>query len=294
VLAALGIGFFALVSAAAHVLLARHYQSDVSDLALSSTTFVKEGRLKREPAILRAFSRMMGSHEARAVLMLFRAQFRYDAKFRMGLFASVPITLLYLVIAMFDGGIQDPFVGDLRSTLNAAMLYLVALLMPLLQLQSVSQSDNFKASWLFFSSPLDRAKLLLAVRNTLLAWIIVPYMLIMAVIFAFFMPPVRAIMHVLVLASIAGFVFQVFLMISPKMPFSQRRRPNRSSVAMIMGIFFFSFLALGILAVEIHWGYRTTTRYWTSIAILLTISLLLEQLVRVRLRAKLEKEEYEG
>ena len=304
----LGVGSLLFLGALAwvsHVYLAKHYQGDVSDLALSSATFTKSKLKLDAPEVTSlpltgkrtffyTFLSLFRSHEARAVLMLLRAQFRFDPKFRMSLIATLPLTFMYLIIALFQGGVHDPFVGNLRSIMNAQFLYLVALFMPMLVMQSVSQSENYKAAWIFFQAPLDRSKLLFAVRNTLIVWVIVPYMLVLAAVFTFFMPVYHAVAHVLVLAAMAGFIFQIFMMISPKMPFAQRRRPNRSSVVTILGVSTFGILAFLLLGVEIYFGYQTPFRFWSSFALIVTLSVLLEQVVRSRVRKKLEQEEYEG
>jgi len=283
---------FALASAA-HVLLGKNYQQEVGELALSGASVVKQKRAE-DSFIFRTYMRFARSHEARAVFMIFRAQFRFDPKFRMSLIATLPLTFMYLVIAILQGGIHDPFTSNWRELVNANLLYIVALFMPLIVMQAVSQSENYKASWIFFGMPIDRAKVLLAIRNTLVISIIIPYMIVLAITFSYFIPVVHAIEHVLVLAAIAGFVFQMYLMIAPRMPFAQPRRPNRSNVVVMIGFGFLAIIPLGLLALEIYFGYRSTLRFWSSFALLATLSILLEQAVRYRIRKKLDLEEFAG
>ncbi|MFI5202411.1 MAG: hypothetical protein ACHQNE_08485, partial [Candidatus Kapaibacterium sp.] len=152
----------------------------------------------------------------------------------------------------------------------------------------------YKAAWIFFAAPLDRAKLLLAVRNTLLVSIVLPYMIVLAVVFSRFMPIFHAVAHVLVLAAVAGFIFQIYLIFAAKMPFAQPRRPNRGSFTMMLGIFGFTMLAGTLLVLEIYFGYHTEARFWPSFALLVTLSALLERAVHARVRVKLEQEEFEG
>jgi ABC-2 type transport system permease protein len=286
--------FLALMSGGAHVLLGKTYQSHVSDLVAQAAVPAYKHRLKREPFLFRWFSGLLGSHEARAVLMLFRAQFRFDARFRMSLLSVLPLTLIYLVVAVVSGGVADPFVSGLKEMVNAQLLYMIALLMPLMLLQSISQSDSYKSSWIFFVSPLDRAKLLLSVRNTLLAWVVVPYLLIIAAMFCFFMPVLHAILHVMVLGALAIMIFQLFLMIAPKMPFAQQRKPNRNNLASVIGITLLSGGSIVLLALEVKFGYRSMTKFALSFALILTLSLLLEQGLKARLRSKLSNEEFEA
>jgi ABC-2 type transport system permease protein len=293
-LAIVSILFLAALAWASHVLLGKNYVGEVNELARSSAFSTKQSKRKRDSAVFRLFMQFARSHEARAVFMLMRAQFKYDQKFRMSILATLPITILYLILSIVQGGIRDPFTGDFKTIIGGQFLYLFALLMPLVVMQAVSQSENYKAAWIFFAAPLDRSKLLFAVRNTLIVSIIIPYMIALGVIFSFFIPAGHAAEHVLVLAAIAGFIFQAFLLFAPKMPFAQHRRPNRTSVATVLGVGFFAGAALVILGLEIHFGYQTPLSFWSSFALIVTLSLLLEQVVRARVRKKLDREEFEG
>jgi hypothetical protein len=293
-LAIAALAMIAVMSAGAHVLLGKTYQSRVSDLAAPSSISSTSRRLSREPFFFRWFSGLLGSHEARAVLMLFRAQFRFDSRFRMSLLSVLPLTLIYLVVAVVSGGVADPFVSGLKEMVNAQLLYMIALLMPLMLMQSISQSDSYRSSWIFFVSPLDRAKLVLAVRNTLLAWVIVPYLIIIAIMFCFFMPILHAVLHMMVLGALAIMIFQIFLMVAPKMPFAQQRKPNRNNVANVIGISILSGGSIILLALEVHYGYRSLSRFALSFAMIVTLSLILEQGLKARLRSKLENEEFDA
>jgi ABC-2 type transport system permease protein len=286
--------FLAGLSAASHILLAKKYQSEISELATSSAMSAKAKKSSRDGIVFRSFIRMARSDEARGVFMLLRAQFRYDSKFRMQLLAMLPVTVIYLVMAVLGGGIVDPFTGKLSGVMRANMLYLVALLMPLIIMQAISQSENYKAAWLFFAAPLDRTKLLLAVRNAILVTIVLPYLVVLSIVLSQFMPWTHAAMHVLVLAAVGGFIFQIYFMLAAKMPFAQPRRPNRGGVAMFAGVFLFMFLAIAILGLEIYFGYSSPERYWPSFALLVTLSALLERAVQARIRKKLAREEFEG
>jgi ABC-2 type transport system permease protein len=294
VLAGAALLFMFGLALAAHVLLGKNYQTEVGELAASGASVAKRQKQNKDSIIFKLYMRFARSHEARAVFMIFRAQFRFDPKFRMSLIATLPLTFMYLVIAILQGGIHDPFTSNWRELVNANLLYIVALFMPLIVMQAVSQSENYRAAWAFFVTPIDRAKVLLAIRNTLVISIIIPYMIVLAITFSYFIPVVHAIEHVLVLAAIAGFVFQMFLMIAPRMPFAQPRRPNRSNVVVMLGFGFLAIIPLGLLALEIYFGYRSTLRFWSSFALLATLSLILEQAVRHRIRKKLDLEEFAG
>ena len=293
-LAVLSLAFLGALAVGSHVLLGKKYQSEIENLAASSSMIAKRKKSSGDSLPYRIYIRFARSDEARSMFVVLRAQFRYDAKFRMQLLSTLPLTFVYIVLAIVSGGITDPFTSTVREAARPALVYLVALLMPLIVMQSITYSENYKASWIFFAAPLDRAKLLLAVRNTLLVSIVLPYMIILAIVFSRFMPIFHAVAHVLVLAAVAGFIFQIYLILAAKMPFAQPRRPNRGSFAMMLGIFGFATLAAALLVLEIYFGYRSQARFWPSFALLVTLSALLERAVHARVRVKLDHEEFEG
>jgi hypothetical protein len=112
--------------------------------------------------------------------------------------------------------------------------------------------------------------------------------------FCFFMPIVHALLHVAVLGALATMIFQLFLMIAPKMPFAQERKPNRNNLSSVIGISMLSASSVFILALVVHFGYRTMPRFAISLALILTLDLLLEQGLRARLRSKLANEEFDA
>ncbi len=293
-LALASIVWLAILAAASHVLLGKNYQTEVEELTASAKNFAKEKKADSDSTLYQITTRLARSDEARAIFQVLRAQFRYDSKFRIQLLASLPPTFLYLLIAILQGGIVDPFSGNWRGVIRANMFYVIAMLMPLISMQSIAQSENFKAAWIFFSSPIDRAKLLLAVRNAIVFSIIVPYMMLLAAILSYYMPIAHAIAHALVLAAIAGLIFQCYLMLNPKMPFAQQRRPNRGGFAMMTGIFLLVPIAMGLLGLVIYFGYSSQARFWPIFLLIVTISALLERAVHFRVRKKLDREEFEG
>jgi ABC-2 type transport system permease protein len=288
------LAFLAILAAASHVLLGKKYQSEVEDLTDSATMSAKQKKSDRDSILYRISMRLARSDEARATFQVMRAQFRYDSKFRMQLLASFAPTFIYLVVAIVLGGMVDPFSGNLRGIVRSNMFYFMAMFMPLISMQSISQSENYRAAWLFFASPVDRAKLLLAVRNAILISIILPYTIMMVAIFSYYMPFVHAISHALVIVAIAGLVFQCYMMLNPKMPFAQQRRANRGGFAMTAGISLLGLLAMGLFFLVIYFGYRSQTRFWPIFALIVTITVALERVVHSRVRKKLEREEFEG
>lgn len=282
------------VSAGAHILLGKHYQAEVVELAQSSQEHTKQTVARYGP-LFKLYLLFARSHEARAVFMLVRAQFRFDSKYRNAILGILPIIIIYMVLAILQGGIRDPFGGRMHANaVGSSMLYFFAMYMPVMLMQNIMMTENYKAAWIFFALPEDRAKLLFAIRNTIILSIVLPFMLALAAIFSYYMPLGHALKHVLIIISIGSFVVQTTLLFQSRMPFAHPRRPNQRGVTQIMSGVFMALIPMGLLVLELSYGYSSTLRYWMSFAVIITLAAIMEIFVRSRVRVKLEREEFEG
>jgi hypothetical protein len=57
---------------------------------------------------------------------------------------------------------------------------------------------------------------------------------------------------------------------------------------------FLALIPMGLLFLELLYGYSSMNRYWTSFALIVTLAATMEFFVRSRVRVKLEREEFEG
>jgi ABC-2 type transport system permease protein len=174
------------------------------------------------------------------------------------------------------------------------MIYFFAMLMPMMLMQNMTMTENYKAAWIFFALPVERSRLLLAVRNSILISFILPYLILLCVVFSYFMPALHAIKHVIVLGAIGNFVFQGYLWGQARMPFAQQRRPNQRGVAQFAGMFIFMILPMGLLILDMYFGYKSELRYWSGLALILTISVIVERFMQSRIERRLDREEFAG
>lgn len=274
-------------------LLASTYLSSVQEISDSATESTKALRPVRTEKSAIA-SLLLRTHESRATWLLFRAQFRYDTKFRLAILSSIPVTGIYVVLAVLNGSILDPFLSSPFEGLQATALYIVALISPFMIMQQISQSQSFKASWIFFASPVDRSKLLLSVRNIVFSVLFVPYMVLLFGVFSYYMEAGHAFRHVLMIATIALLVFQSNLLISPKVPFSEQRTAQRSSYTTFLWGILISAGPLGLLFLAMYYGYRTPQYYWSFLVLYLTLAVFAELFLRQQLSRRLEAIEYAG
>lgn len=286
----LAIALVPLLAVASYRLLGTLYVSRVEEFSSQTirTIAQKQSGVQHEASVW-----LFRSAEARVMWKLFRAQFRHDVKFRMSLLSLLPITAVYFALILINGSVVDPFMDSaLNTVLSANMLYLIVLLSPILILQTVSQSEAFKASWLFYACPVDRSELLLGMRTIILLMLFLPYLLILGVAFAFYMPLSHAFMHTTMLALIGLLIFDVYLIVAPRLPFSAPRRQQRTPILSIVWMIFTALIPGALLTVIIHFAYTSSERFWLYAALIATVGLGLHLIVRRRLTHTLEAQEY--
>jgi hypothetical protein len=234
--------------------------------------------------------------EARAVAMLIRSQFKNDMKFRMSILAILPLTIVYLAMGISNQGAgMDPFTPSRPSQGQGLGLVTVAMLMfPAMLKMSLGRSDAFRASWIFFACPIDRTKLVRAAKNVLVVSFLLPYMLFVAAVLAYFTVNLwHLAVHLLVVGLISHLLLQLITLLDPELPFSKPMAKGRSSTRV-----FVVSAAVGFGAVFFPLAgpviYASPARIVVTVVILVGISVLMERLTRVRVEAQAEKLEFEG
>jgi hypothetical protein len=232
--------------------------------------------------------------EARAVALLIRSQFANDMKFRMGVLAILPLTVIYLLMGISDEGtVGDPFVQG-RSAQALQMVTLAMLMFPTMLKMNLGRSDAFRASWIFFACPMDRTRMVRAARNVLVAVFLLPYLLVVGVVLAFLTTNLwHLAVHLLVVGLMSHLVLQVVTFIEPELPFSKPVQKGRSStrVFMLMAVIGVGAVVLPILAPLI---YRNAWAIAATFAALVGASVLIERFTRLRVEAQAERLEFEG
>ena len=232
--------------------------------------------------------------ESRAIAMLIRSQFASDLKFRMSVLAILPLTLIYLVMGVSrHGGIGDPFERNGLAE-GLGFITLAVLMFPAMLKMSLTQSDAFRASWIFFASPTERATLVTAAKNVLLVSFVLPYLAFVSLVLVFFTDNVpHLLVHLLVLGLVSHLVLQVITFVDPVLPFSKPHMKGRSTtrVFVILAIVTIGSIGFPLLAPLV---YRTTLGIAGALLTLGAISLLLDRLTKVRVTALAEKLEFEG
>ncbi len=232
--------------------------------------------------------------EARAVALLIRSQFANDMKFRMGVLAILPLTVIYLVMGISNHGtIGDPFVTG-HSAQALSMVTLAMLMFPTMLKMNLGRSDAFRASWIFFSCPMDRTAMVRAAKNVLVVGFLLPYLLVVGVVLAFLSTNRwHLAIHLLVVGLISHLVLQVVTLIDPELPFSRPLQKGRSStrVFMLMMVVGVGAVILPLVSPLI---YRSAWATAVALGALGGVSLLMERLTRLRIEAQAARLEFEG
>jgi hypothetical protein len=238
----------------------------------------------------RLFNRLPGFREgeAYAIATLVRAQFRYDMRFRFAILSIIPVTIFYIFLGLEDGALQDPFSG--RG--GATPVYLAITFLPLTLQSTMRYSEHWRASWVFFASPADPARLLIAAKNFVAVFFLGGYLLLMAAVWVWlYEKPWHAVVHAAIIGAVAHMLLQWAVIMNPSLPFATEPRTAEQS-SRVMLTFFIASLGASVGPLMLPFIYR---RAWTTIALALVLAaatVALERELRRRARNELVNLEY--
>jgi hypothetical protein len=230
--------------------------------------------------------------EARAVALLVRSQFRHDHRFRMGVLGLLPFTLLYMFMGVRNGAVTDPFTAG--RNMQAWPLTMAVLASPSMLRMLLTRSEAFRASWIFFTCPSDRMKIARSSKDVLVAFFLIPYLLVVSAIYAYVVGNVvHVLVHVAFLGLLAHLVLQIALLLDPALPFS--RPMQRSTNASV----FFGFTLVTILVslfVQFYSArvYSNVTSTVSAVVVIVLIGVVLDVITRVRIHRQTQLLEFEG
>jgi hypothetical protein len=237
---------------------------------------------------------MFRAGEARAVALLIRSQFKNDMKFRMGVLAILPLTIIYLMMGINEQGtVGDAFVPG-KSAEGLRMVTIAMLMFPTMLKLNFSRSDAFRASWIFFACPIDRTRMVRAAKNVLVVAFLVPYILFVGVILSFYTANVwHLAIHLTVVGLISHLALQMITFMDPALPFSKPAQKGRST-GRIMMVMMTIGVASVVIPVAAPLVYRSAVATTILIATLVGLSVLAERMTRLRVEANASQLEFEG
>ncbi len=238
---------------------------------------------------------MFRRNEGRAAARLIRNQFKYDQKFRMSVLAIVPLTVLYLIAGLSGGGgLADPFVDPAEHVEKANLLYFAMAFFPVLLMASLVRSDAWQASWIFHATPSDKGKIVLAVKDVLVVFFILPYLLALGVVFLFYFESIRhVLLHVFILSMLSHLILQVIVMVNPYLPFSRPSRKGERTAGIFIGIIVAAVVMTVIINVLARLIYPSAYATGITLLVLALLTLVFERLAAERVRTKTRRLQFD-
>ncbi len=265
-----------------------------SESVMSAFSAVSAGA-KSSRKFMKPFLLFARAQEERVVSKLIRNQFLHDNRFKMAVLGILPLTFFYLFLGIEDGPLPDPFLEPEFELGRSGLLYLLIFLFPMMLRTFVTQSDAYQASWIFHASPVDVRRLVIAEKNFLMIYFVLPFLFILGAVFYYFFGDVlHVLLHILILGLLAHLFLQFAFLYSPDLPFS---RPNiRGSRSRHLAIFFVvvPFIIYFLLPFVFRYVYNSSANYLVCMITVLTVSIILESLIQVRVSAYLRKAEFTG
>lgn len=232
--------------------------------------------------------------ELSVIATLVRGQFRDDMTFRLGILGMLPATLLYFFMAVRDGPLPDPFVELGFSAMGLWLLHFAAIGFPLATLETLFRSESFPASWIFFSTPADRANLVMNAGLCVTLFMIVPFMVLFLGIFAWSFGDLwHAAAHALVLGLIAHLAIQFMLLAAPRLPFSLPTKKG-GRMGTLVGMIVVGMVIALFLPLALWVAYSRTAFTIAYIAVLALAAVLMPAAVRRGVRSRVERLEFAG
>jgi hypothetical protein len=276
---------FAALTTALGGRLSLEYADRLAALTTVSAPAVRSRR--RQPAFF--FTR----DEARAAALLIRSQFRNDLKFRMGVLTILPLTIVYLLMGVHDGGIGDPFEGT-ETGQGMSLVTMAVFMFPTMLKINLVRSDSYRASWIFFATPADRAHVVRASKDILVVMFLLPYLAVVGGLLAYFTTNLLHLaVHLLVITLTSHLVLQVVTFVEPELPFSKPLVKGATSSK----LFVVMFVVMAAATTVPHLAplvYRSTVATAMCIGVLIFISWLLDRFTRLRIEAQTAGLEFQG
>jgi hypothetical protein len=164
------------------------------------------------------------------------------------------------------------------------MIYLAVTLLPVTLRQSLIPSDAYLASWIYFATPADRARMVLATKDFVYAYFVLPYLIIVgALLLYFFRNPLHVLLHLLLLALLTHLMLQLTTLFSPDLPFSRPVRKAHRSTSLFVLMILCQVVGVGLVYAFSRWAYPRPLLHFGAMASLVGLTWLLEKSVKARI-----------
>ena len=271
------------------------YAGRLSELASSSP---REQNVKRRTSSRGGFpvGRLVcsgGSEMAGYELMA--SYLARERKLRSRVYPAFGLPLAAYLFGLLTNGLHDPLVaapeGAGLNIMNILGLYCVFI--SFFFASAMTQTDQWKASWLFYAAPIDdRSALVVGARKVVIWRYLVPFFAGLFVLLSFTMPVLSAAAFVIVTFVLSLGTFSLIGLTAPHLPLSQSVEKARQMRQ--LGIVALLAIAMGVV-IGIQKAFREMPMAGAFVLVGLVVGTwLLELGLRRRLRRRLAAEEFLG
>ena len=262
-----------------------------------SESLIDSGSARRSASSLSVklerFARSL-SVETFAVWKLAISHVKYDQTLRNVVCSVPPLMIFYLAIPIYQGSLADPFV-DKQAIWEMGMVYFGLLFAPSMTLDICRISQQYRASWLLFISPVSLARFTLAITDWVSVFIVLPFLVALAIAFCFFFEsPLNAIMHGITLIWLTYAMLQIKAMVNPVLPFTEYYNTSKFIGGMVLSVIVIGLSMVVVLYVMAEWVYRSTMSYYISVVVGLVLCFALRHAAHSVCKRRFRKLEFAG
>jgi hypothetical protein len=296
-LAALAAASTAVVAVAAANTISLDYSRRLAELASSAgpTSRKEEERSIRSRGASRLAALLCRTEIEGAGFELMARYMRRDRRLRSRIYPAFGLPLAAYLYGLLSRGPMSPFApGDPDTPLAAReLLGFYSVFMTFFFASTMTQSEEWQASWIFYAAPIEsRAALLIGARKLVIGRFIVPFFIVLGLLLLILMPPVDAVVFTLILLLLTLLAFSILSLAAPHPPLSQApektRHARQMALFLILGMFMSALVAVQRVVALAPRG------AWALIVVLALLAGLADAVLRRRLRKALALEEFGG
>jgi hypothetical protein len=166
---------------------------------------------------------------------------------------------------------------------------------PTMLRMSLINSDSYQASWVYYATPADRARLVLGAKDFIFIHFVLPYLAFIGAVFLYFFQNAwHVLLHLSVLALFSHFFLQLAVFVNPALPFSQPARKGQRAGGFVVILMFGPFAALWLLYALAAWVYPRISLLLVVLICFAAVSWAMEKSLQVRVRRRTASLEYQG
>ncbi len=295
-LALLAVASTVAVAFAATNTISLDYSRKIAELASSSGAAGRsEGRSTERRGVSRIGIILCRTDVERAGFELMAKYMRRDRKLRSRIYPAFGLPLAAYLYGLLSRGPMSPFAPTDPDSPVAAreLLGFYCVFMTFFFASTMTQSEQWQASWIFYAAPIDsRAGLLIGARKLVIGRFLVPFFIVLGLLLLFVMPPADAAVFTVILPLLTLLAFSLLSLAAPHPPLSQApektRHARQIGLVMILGMFMAALVAVQrVISVA-------PTGAWVLIAVLAGLAALADLGLQRRLRKRLALEEFGG